>query len=122
MQRTFEANKKLYEDAKTEVESIAQDAIAEVDASISPFPIKRPERASVKTIRWYNAFTEKLGDGARVNIVVDTEANADKVFEIIDKKYPGDTEVRRITETTDLGYPKDLLKFVHLMVQLQKFK
>ena len=110
VQRTFEANKKLYEDAKTEVERVAQDAIADVDASISPFPIKRAERASVKAIRWYNAFTEKLGDAARVNIVVDTDANADKVFEIIDKKYPGDKEVRRITETTDLGYPKRLIE------------
>jgi hypothetical protein len=110
VQRTFEANKKLYEDAKTEVEGIAQDSIAKVDASISPFPIKRAERASVKTIRWYNAFTEKLGDGSRVNIVVDTDANADKVFKIIDEKYPGDTEVRRITETTDLGYPKRLIE------------
>ena len=110
VQRTFEANKKLYEDAKAEVEGIAQDAISQVDASISPFPIKRAERASVKAIRWYNAFTEKLGDGSRVNIVVDTDANADKVFKIIDKKYPGDKEVRRITETTDLGYPKRLIE------------
>jgi hypothetical protein len=110
VQRTFEANKKLYEDAKTEVEGIAEDAISQVDASISPFPIKRAERASVKAIRWYNAFTEKLGDGSRVNIVVDTDANADKVFKIIDEKYPGDTEVRRITETTDLGYPKRLIE------------
>jgi hypothetical protein len=110
VQRTFEANKKLYEDAKAEVEGIAKDAIAKVDASISPFPIKRPERASVKAIRWYNAFTEKLGDAARVNIVVDTDANADKVFKIIDKKYPGNAEVRRITETTELGYPKRLIE------------
>lgn len=110
VQRTFEANKKLYEDAKIEVEGIAQDAISQVDASISPFPIKRAERASVKAIRWYNSFTEKLGDGSRVNIVVDTDANADKVFKIIDEKYPGDTEVRRITETTDLGYPKRLIE------------
>jgi len=110
VQRTFEANKKLYEDAKTEVEGIAKDAIAKVDASISPFPIKRAERASVKAIRWYNSFTEKLGDGSRVNIVVDTNANADKVFKIIDEKYPGDTEVRRITETTELGYPKRLIE------------
>ena len=110
VQRTFEANKKLYEDAKTEVEGIAEDAISQVDASISPFPIKRAERASVKAIRWYNAFTEKLGDGSRVNIVVDTDANADKVFKIIDEKYPGDKEVRRITETTDLGYPKRVIE------------
>jgi hypothetical protein len=112
VQRTFETNKKLYEDAKTEIEGIAQDAISQVDASISPFPIKKPERASVKAIRWYNAFTEKLGDGARVNIVVDTDTNAEKVFKIIDKKYPGNKEVRRIRETTALGYPKRLIEIV----------
>ena len=110
IQRTFETNKKLYEDSKIEVEGIAQDAIEQVDASISPFPIKRAERASVKTIRWYNSFTERLGDGARVNIVTDTDVDADKVFEIIDKKYPVDKELRRISETTDLGYPKRLIE------------
>ena len=111
VQRTFEANKKLYEDAKTEVEGIAQDAITQVDASISPFPIKRAERASVKAIRWYNAFTEKLGDGSRVNIVVDTDANADEVFKIINEKYPR-TDERRIKETTTLGYPKRLIEII----------
>jgi hypothetical protein len=110
VQRTFEVNKRLYEDAKTEVEKIANDAIDKIDASISPFPIKRPERASVKTIRWYNAFTEKLGDGARVNIVVNSNEDADRVFNEIDKKYKGEAELRRINEKTDLGYPKRLIE------------
>ena len=110
VQRTFEANKKLYEEAKTEVEGIAKDAIKDVNATVSPFPIKRAERASVKAIRWYGSFTEKLGDGARVNIVVDTDADADKVFDSIDKKYPGDKELRRISTTTELGYPKRLIE------------
>jgi hypothetical protein len=110
VQRTFEANKKLYEEAKTEVEGIAKDAIKDVNATVSPFPIKRAERASVKAIRWYGSFTEKLGDGARVNIVVDTDADADKVFDTIDKKYPGDKELRRISTTTELGYPKRLIE------------
>jgi hypothetical protein len=81
VQKTFEVNKALYEDAKSEVEKIAEDATKTLNASLSPFPIKRPERASVKTIRWYNSFTEKLGDGARVNIVVENEADAKKVFD-----------------------------------------
>jgi len=110
VQRTFEANKNLYEEAKTEVEGIAKDAIKDVNATVSPFPIKRAERASVKAIRWYGSFTEKLGDGARVNIVVDTDADADKVFDTIDKKYPGDKELRRISTTTELGYPKRLIE------------
>jgi hypothetical protein len=112
-QGTFEANKKLYEDAKIEVEKIAGDAIKGLNASLSPFPIKRPARASVKTIRWYGGFTEKLGDGARVNIVVNSEADADKVFKSIDKKNPvarGDFDLRRITDKTNLGYPKRLIE------------
>ena len=113
VQKTFEVNKSLYEEAKAEVERIAGDAIKNIKASLSPFPIKRPERASVKTIRWYNSFTEKLGDGARVNIVVDNEADADKVFDSINKKHPvskGDKDLRRIKETTELGYPKRLIE------------
>jgi hypothetical protein len=113
VQRTFEVNKALYEDAKTEVEKIAADAIKNLNASLSPFPIKRPERASVKTIRWYNSFTERLGDGARVNIVVQNDADADKVFNSIDQKYPvaqGDKDLRRIKEDTNLGYPKRLIE------------
>jgi hypothetical protein len=113
VQKTFEVNKTLYEEAKAEVERIAGDAIKNLKASLSPFPIKRPERASVKTIRWYNSFTEKLGDGARVNIVVNSEADANKVFDSINKKYPvskGDKDLRRIKETTELGYPKRLIE------------
>jgi hypothetical protein len=113
VQRTFEVNKALYEEAKTEVEKIAADAIKNLNASLSPFPIKRPERASVKTIRWYNSFTERLGDGARVNIVVQNDADADKVFNSIDQKYPvaqGDKDLRRIKEDTNLGYPKRLIE------------
>ena len=113
VQKTFEVNKALYEDAKSEVEKIAEDATKTLNASLSPFPIKRPERASVKTIRWYNSFTEKLGDGARVNIVVENEADAKKVFDSIDKKYPvskGDKDLRRVREVTELGYPKKLIE------------
>jgi len=113
VQRTFEVNKALYEEAKTEVEKIAADAIKNLNASLSPFPIKRPERASVKTIRWYNSFTERLGDGARVNIVVQNDADADKVFNSIDQKYPvaqGDKDLRRVKEDTNLGYPKRLIE------------
>ena len=113
VQKTFEVNKALYEDAKSEVEKIAEEATKTLNASLSPFPIKRPERASVKTIRWYNSFTEKLGDGARVNIVVENEADAKKVFDSIDKKYPiskGDKDLRRLREVTELGYPKKLIE------------
>ena len=113
VQKTFEVNKALYEEAKTEVEKIAADAIKNLNASLSPFPIKRPERASVKAIRWYNSFTERLGDGARVNIVVQSDADADKAFNSIDQKYPvakDEKDLRRIKEDTNLGYPKKLIE------------
>ena len=113
IQKTFEVNKAAYEEAKSEVEKIAEDAIEGTNASLSPFPIKRPERASVKAIRWYNSFTEKLGDGARVNIVVESEEDADKIFDLINKKYPttkGDIDLRRLKEVTELGYPKRLIE------------
>ena len=110
VEATFEVNKELYEEAKQEVEKIASDAIQNLNASISPFPIKRPARASVKTIRWYGSFTEKLGDGARVNIVVENVKDADKVFDEINKQQPQDIDLRRINEETDLGYPKRLIE------------
>lgn len=110
VQATFEANKKLYEDSKVEVEGIAARAIKGLKASLSPFFIKRPERASVKTIRWYGSFTEKLGDGSRVNVVVDTIEDADKVYAEIEKQHPKDADIRRVNETTDLGYPKRLIE------------
>ena len=113
VEKTFEANKRLYEQAKEEVEGIAEKSIKGVDASISPFPIKRPGRASVKTLRWYSGVTEKLGDGARVNIIVKNDDNANSIFDKIDEENPvaaEDKDLRRINETTDLGYPKRLIE------------
>ncbi len=112
VQKTFETNKKLYDQAKNEVEEIAEKSIEDFDASISPFPIKKPERASVKTLRWYSGLTENLGDGARVNIIVRDDADADALFEKINKENPikNDTGIRRINETTDLSYPKRLIE------------
>ncbi len=112
VQKTFEVNKALYDEAKVEVEKIASNAIRGLKASLSPFPIKRPSRASVKTIRWYGAFTERLGDGARVNVVVHNGAVADKVLSSIDRKHPvaeGEKYLRRVSEITELGYPKRLI-------------
>ena len=113
VQKTFEANKKIYEQAKREVENIAEESIKDFAATISPFPIKRPERASVKTLNWYSGITENLGDGARVNIVVTDEADADAVFDKINEDNPADDpSLRRINETTDLGYPKRLIEVI----------
>ena len=111
VEKTFEVNKQLYEDAKVEAERIAEEATRGLDAFISGFPIKRPSRASIKTMRWYGGFTEKLGDGARLNIIVKNPADVDKVYNEINSKYPAaEPELRRINENTDLGYPKRLIE------------
>ena len=110
VQNTFEVDKAFYENAKKEVEELAKQSIKKFDASVSPFDIKRPQRSSVKTLRWYNGFTEKLGDGARVNIIVNNDADADAVFDKINKDNPADPGLRRINEITNLQYPKRLIE------------
>jgi hypothetical protein len=111
VEKTFDVNKKLYEDAKVEAETIAAEATKGLDSFISGFPIKRPSRASIKTMRWYGGFTEKLGDGARLNIIVKNPADVDKVYNEINKKYPTtDPDLRRLNENTELGYPKRLIE------------
>ena len=111
VEKTFEVNEQLYKDAKVEADAIAADATKGMNAFVSGFPIKRPSRASIKTMRWYGGFTEKLGDGARLNIIVENPADVDKVYNEINSKYPTtDPDLRRINENTDLGYPKRLIE------------
>lgn len=111
MEQTFENNKSLYEEAKSEVENIASEVIKGINGFVSEFPIKKSQRATTKTIRWYNSFTEELGDGARVNIIVKDPNDLDRVFDEINKKFPTtEKSLRRINETTDLGYPKRLIE------------
>jgi len=114
LEDTFESKKSAYEQSKTEVEDIARNAIKGLKGFISTFPIKRPARASIKTLRWYGSFSERLGDGARVNIIVESEEDANKVFESINNQFPVAEEdlgnLRRINEPTDLGYPKRLIE------------
>ena len=64
-------------------------------------------------MRWYNSFTEKLGDGARVNIIVKNDDDANSIFDKINEDNPianNDRDLRRINEKTDLGYPKRLIE------------
>lgn len=113
VEKTFEVNEQLYKDAKEEADAIAAEATKGMNAFVSGFPIKRPSRASIKTMRWYGGFTEKLGDGARLNIIVENPADVDKVYNEINEKYPKpaeDKDLRRINENTDLGYPKRLIE------------
>ena len=113
IQDTIALNEPFYKEAKREIERIASSVSRNLSgAFVSRFNIKRPERASIKVMRWYNSDIEDLGDGARVNIIVDNEQQADRLFNEIDKKNPSknpDRE-RRVNETTDLGYPKRLIE------------
>ncbi len=113
IQDTIALNEPFYKEAKREIERIASSVSRNLrGAFVSRFNIKRPERASIKVMRWYNSDIEDLGDGARVNIIVDNEQQADRLFNEIDKKNPSknpDRE-RRVNETTDLGYPKRLIE------------
>jgi hypothetical protein len=62
-------------------------------------------------LRWYFGATEELGDGARVNIIVENEDDANKIYELIQKEYPRKkNEERRVNESTELGYPKRLIE------------
>ena len=110
VQNTFEVDEAFYNQAKKEVEELAKQSIKNFDASVSPFDIKKPQRASVKTLRWYSGFTEKLGDGARVNIIVNNDADADAIFDKINKDNPAEPGLRRINEVTNLQYPKRLIE------------
>jgi len=112
IEETFQVQEESFKKAKKEIEDIAAAAISKVKGSfVSVFPIKRPSRASVKVMRWYSAFTERLGDGARVNIIVNNIKDADAIYEQINKQYPkSDPSLRRINDPTELGYPKRLIE------------
>ncbi|MCZ2459462.1 MAG: hypothetical protein LC128_07525 [Chitinophagales bacterium] len=108
----FNTDKGRYERAKTEVEAIAQDVVRIVkNAFISPFDIKKPERASIKTVRWYESQVNKLGDGARVNIIVDNIKDADFLYSEIKRRFSTTLDRSDFApEGTELGYPKRLIE------------
>ena len=112
IEETLQGKEKEFKEAKQEVEGIASKAMKSIAGFVSHFPIKRPSRGAVKVARWYSAITEKLGDAARVNLIVADNASADKVFNKINKEHGNvsDADLRNINESTDLGYPKRLIE------------
>lgn len=116
LEDTFKTNEDLYNKAKEEVEKMAFDATASVvnEPIISKFPIKRASRASVKTMRWYSMNNKMLGDGARVNVLVDSIAEANEVFtNMVNTKSDEDKldpNLRSVNQVTELGYPKRLVE------------
>lgn len=112
IEETLEGKEKQFQEAKNEVESIAEKVMKSISGFVSKFPAKRPSRGAIKVARWYSAFTEKLGDAARVNLIVSDNVSADKVFNKINKEHGNvaDAELRNVNEATDLGYPKRLIE------------
>jgi len=99
-----------FESAKAEIEAIAGHLSQIISGAFkSEFGIKRPERAAIKVIRWYDSQPNNIGDGARTNIIVNTDGDADLVFSEATKLY-GTQNDRTEYENTDLGYPKRLIE------------
>ena len=100
-----------YEEAKAEIDAIADDVAKMVNGGFSsPFNIKRPARAAIKVVRWYSLNPNLLGDGSRTNIIVNTDTDADYLFEQIRDRFtiPGDRV--EYDMPTPLGYPKRLVE------------
>ena len=104
-------DKDKYEEAKAEIDAIANDVAKMVPGGFSsPFGIKRPARAAIKVVRWYSLNPNMLGDGSRVNVIVNTDTDADYLFDQIRDRFtiPGDRV--EYDNPTGLGYPKRLIE------------
>lgn len=100
-----------YLEAKAEIDAIANDVAKMVAGGFaSPFKIKRPARAAIKVVRWYSLNPNMLGDGSRTNIIVNTNQDADYLFQQIRDRFtiPGDRV--EYDMPTGLGYPKRLIE------------
>ncbi|OQY77719.1 MAG: hypothetical protein B6D43_04220 [Ignavibacteriales bacterium UTCHB1] len=108
----FTTDKGRYERAKVEIEAIAKDLVGIVkNAFVSPSGIKRSKRASIKSVRWYESQVNKLGDGARVNIIVDNNKDADFLYSEIKRRFSTTLDRSEFfPEGTELGYPKRLIE------------
>ena len=105
---TVTSAEKAYSDAKTEIDTVARDIVGD-DGFVAPVKIKTPERATQKTLDWYEAHPERLGDGARTNIVVEDISKVDAIFNKIKEIY-GAGVLREEPNVTELGFPKKLLE------------
>lgn len=98
----------MYLHAKQEIEHISDDITRlAISGFNSKFGIKRPARAAVKLARWYSLDPNQLGDGARTNIIVENDGDADFLYEQINTRF-GDAQTKE-SLITDLGYPKRLV-------------
>jgi hypothetical protein len=112
LSKVIAREKNRYEEAKVLIEGIASDVLSAInDGFVSKFGIKRASRAAEKVIRWYKIEPTLLGDGARTNIIVNTDTDAEFLFEEIIRRYPHDTpRVEKPEKGTELGYPKRLIE------------
>ena len=109
--RVFTNDEKKYLEAKAEIEAIANDIGKLVAGSFtSPFSIKRPDRGAIKVARWYSINPNLLGDGSRTNIIVNTDTDADFLFNEIKTRYSMEGDRVEYAMPTKLGYPKRLIE------------
>jgi hypothetical protein len=114
LESAIKSEEQNYENAKEEVESLGATAVGK-KGFVLPFGIKNPIRAAQKILDWYQGKPNKLGDGARTNIIVNDIKDADEIFDIIKKNYEGG-DMReekgngKGNPLTDYGYPKRLLE------------
>ena len=107
---TFKSEAAEYDNAKLEVDAIANDVAKLIESGYkSEFPTKRPSRAAIKSVRWYNSQPNLLGDGARANVIVNTNVDADFLFNELMKRFPSSVG-RTEKVNTELGYPKRLIE------------
>lgn len=109
LEESIKSEERNYENAKAEIESIATKAVGDKGFNL-PFGIKKPQRAAIKVLDWYQGQPNKLGDGARTNIIVNDIRHADEIFDIIKKNYEGGIMREETGTTSDYGYPKRLLE------------
>jgi hypothetical protein len=107
----FTSDKNRYEEAKVEIEAIAND-IADLvkEGFVSKFTIKKPDRAAIKVARWYSLNPNLLGDGSRTNIIVNTDTDAKFLFDEIKKRFAQKGDRVEYEMPTKLGYPKRLIE------------
>ncbi len=100
---TIKGQKGAYEEAKKEIDDTANEIIGD-KGFVVPHTLKTPERATNKILRWYADHPNRLGDGARTNIVAYNDEDAYEIFNKIKEKYKGGI-LRNEFETTELGFP-----------------
>ena len=106
--KTFTNAKSSYDEAKNEIDKVGEQIVGD-NGFVAKSNIKNPDRAAVKTLRWYQGKAHWLGDGARTTIIVYDKADVEPTFRKIQQEFNGGI-IRDEHNVTELGYPKKLLE------------